>query len=127
MSDTILFTWGAATGGAATALAPTTTWLSSAKRESPAVASTVVMLEPVGVLAEVENQKKQTLNPLSISLNPLQDDPKKTQNPAIKGSSEAFDGYLAGGQGSDEAKQYDACELLRLGKKKNPKPPINFR
>ena len=30
----------------------------------------------------------QTLNPLSITLNPLQDDPKKTQNPAIKRSSE---------------------------------------
>ena len=30
----------------------------------------------------------QTLNPLSISLNPLQDDPKKTQNPDTYGSFE---------------------------------------
>ena len=37
--------------------------------------------------AEVGRRAK-TLNPLSISANPLQDGPKKTLNPAIKGSSE---------------------------------------
>ena len=34
---------------------------------------------------EVVVPKKKTLNPLSISLNPLQDDPKKTQNPPLQG------------------------------------------
>ena len=44
-------------------------------------------------------EKNQTLNPLSISLNPLQDDPKKTQNPDIKGSSEGRARAEAVGEG----------------------------
>ena len=34
--------------------------------------------------------KKKTINPLSITLNPLQDDPKKTQNPDTYGSFEGL-------------------------------------
>ena len=40
-----------------------------------------------------KRKKNQTLNPLSITLNPLQDDPKKTQNPDTYGS---FEGWGAG-------------------------------
>ena len=36
-----------------------------------------------------DRQKNQTLNPLSISLDPFKSDPKKIKKPDIKGSSEA--------------------------------------
>ena len=36
----------------------------------------------------------------------------------------AFNGYLAGGHGSDEAKSYDACELIKGGAKPQGDRPI---
>ena len=42
-----------------------------------------------GVVEKNKVSGKKNLPPLSISANPLQDDPKNTLNPAIKGSSEA--------------------------------------
>ena len=66
-------------------------------------------------------QKNQTLNPLSITLNPLQDDPKKTQNPDTYGSFE--------GKTLQEMHMLQfQCDMMasRLVKKPNPKPPINF-
>ena len=58
-------------------------------------------VQPAGVLAKhssqpttharavpLRRQKNQTLNPLSISLDPFISDPKKNQNPDTKGSFE---------------------------------------